>query len=267
MAPEGILQKIINTKKEEIAFQKNELSLSKLKDTLSNIKPALSFENKIKEAIVQGRMALIAEIKKASPSKGIIRENFNPVEIAQIYQFSGADAISVLTDEQYFKGSLNYLKQVSENTSVPVLRKDFIIDPYQVYQARYYGADFILLISSILSEDQFIELEAIATSLGMNCLVETHTEEEFNYHYTRKTPVIGINNRNLSTFQTDIDHTINLLKDKKSCASHIISESGISNFSHILKLSNAGISGILVGETFMKEDNIAMAIKKLYTPQ
>lgn len=266
MAVASILQQIVDTKKEEIRLQKQQLSLTKIKDSLQGMKPALNFEDKIKEAIVQGRMALIAEVKKASPSKGLIRPDFDPKRIAKIYQQSGASAISVLTDEQYFQGSLDYLKQVSEVVSIPVLRKDFIIDPYQVYQARYYGADFILLIQSILSESQFSELEDLAKTLGMHCLVETHRKEEFAFHQERKTPIIGINNRDLNTFKTDIEHTINLLKDKKSCVSHVISESGISKFTDILKLSNAGVAGILVGETFMREDDIAGAIQKMFSP-
>ncbi|MGD9580296.1 MAG: indole-3-glycerol phosphate synthase TrpC [Vampirovibrionia bacterium] len=267
MSETNILEKITTYKKELVEKQKKELPVEAIKDAIANFAPTVSIKRKFQEAIVQGRMALIAEVKKASPSKGLIREDFNPVEIAKIYASSNASAISVLTDERFFQGSLEYLKDVVSNVKLPVLRKDFIIDPYQIYQSRYYGADWILLISSILTKEQLLEYHDIAESIGLSCLVETHSEEEFDYHLERKTPIIGINNRDLKTFVTDINHTLKLVKDKELCKSFIISESGIDNYNDIMKLSNANISGVLVGERFMREQDIALAIKKLFQPE
>lgn len=263
MSDKNILEEIIINKRAEVEEQKRFLSLEQIKEKLPQIIPSINFEKALQECIVRGRVALIAEIKKASPSKGVIRPDFNPVEIATIYESCGAAAISVLTDEKYFQGSLEYLRQVVSNVHIPVLRKDFIIDPYQIYQSRYYGADVILLISEILTRQEFKEFYELSSSLGMSCLVETHTEEEFDYHLNNNTRIIGINNRDLKTFKTDLNHTIKLLEHKHPCKSFIISESGISSFEDILKLSNAGVTGILVGEYFMRENNISQAIKKL----
>jgi indole-3-glycerol phosphate synthase len=267
MTEKNILEEIVRQKKEELLRQQKLLPQEKIVDTLPSLPPVKDVITRFQESIVTGQLVLIAEIKKASPSKGIIRSDFNPIEIALTYEKCGAQAISVLTDEVFFQGSLEYLRAVKNAVSLPVLRKDFIIDPYQVYQARYYGADFILLIDSILSVSQLSELEDLADSLGMRTLVETHEEQEFNFHIDRKTAIIGINNRNLKTFQTDINHTLELIRDKEICKSYVISESGISTFDDILKLSNSNITGVLIGETFMKEQNIEMAINKLFRRQ
>jgi indole-3-glycerol phosphate synthase len=263
MTVKNILDEIVEYKKEELAYQQKERPLSELKESIADLEPPRNIIRKFQEAIVTGKLALIAEVKKASPSKGIIRKDFNPIKIALAYEQAGAAAISVLTDEKFFQGSLHYLNQIKSVVKLPILRKDFIIDPYQVYQARYYGADFILLIHSILSPEKFNFLENLAHSLGMEVLVETHTEEEFAYHLKRKTKIIGINNRDLRTFQTDINHTLNLIKDKEVCKSFIISESGINSFEDILKLSNSNITGVLVGESLMRNDDIITAVKDL----
>lgn len=266
MSEANILDKITAYKRDEVAIQKNELPIEKIKEAISNFAPTVSIKRKFQEAIVQGRIALIAEIKKASPSKGLIREDFNPVEIAKIYEQCNASAISVLTDEKFFQGSSAYLIDVVSNVKLPVLRKDFIIDPYQIYQSRFWGADCILLISSILSKSELLEYHEIAEGLGLSCLVETHSEEDFDYYLDRKTPIIGINNRDLRTFKTDIDHTLRLVKDKELCKSFIVSESGINTYSDIIKLSNANVAAILVGERLMREDDISLAIKQLFQP-
>lgn len=266
MTESNILDRITDYKKEEVAKQKDNLPIEKIMDAIADLAPTISIKRKFQEAIVQGRMALIAEVKRASPSKGLIRLDFNPVEIARIYEECNASAISVLTDDKFFQGSLAFLADVVSNVKLPVLRKDFIIDPYQIYQSRYYGADCILLIASILSKTQLLEFHDIAESLGLSCLVETHSVEEFDYHLERKTPIIGINNRDLKTFKTDVSHTLNLVKDKELCKSFIVSESGINTYSDIVKLSNANITAILVGERFMREEDISLAIKQLFKP-
>lgn len=264
MSAQDILTRIIEYKREEVEKQKHDLPIERLKEAVAGMSETLSLVRKFHEAIVRGQMALIAEIKKASPSKGLIREDFDPVEIAKIYQKCEASAISVLTDEKFFQGSLAYLDQVVRTVKIPVLRKDFIIDEYQIYQSRYFGADVILLISSVLSKQQLSDYQNIAHNLGLECLVETHSEEDFDFHLENKTPIIGINNRNLKTFETDINHTISLLKDKKTCKSFVVSESGIYTFKDILALSNAGVTAVLVGECFMREYDISMAVKKLF---
>lgn len=259
----NILEKITAYKKQEIEFQEKILTINNLKDLILELPPTISFERKIQECIVRGQIALIAEIKKASPSKGIIRKDFNPVEIAKIYESCNVNAVSVLTDEHFFQGSLEYLKLVKANVSVPVLRKDFIIDEYQIYQSRLYGADIILLISSILSRNQLKEFKELATTLDMTCIVETHSKEDFEFYFENKTRFIGINNRDLTTFKTDVNHTIELIKDKHLCKNYIISESGISTFADVSKLSNAGVSAILVGEHFMSHNNIEYSVNHL----
>ena len=259
----NILEKITEYKKQDIEIQKKNLTISNLKELISELPPAVSFERKFQECIVRGQIALIAEIKKASPSKGLIREDFKPLEIAKIYESCNASAISVLTEEHFFLGSLEYLKQVKANVSVPVLRKDFIIDEYQIYESRAYGADIILLISSVLSKNQLKEFNDIASTLGLSSIVETHSKEDFEFYLENNTRFIGINNRDLTTFKTDVNHTIGLIKDKHLCRSFIISESGISTFADVSKLSNAGVSGILIGEHFMKQSNIKNAVNHL----
>ncbi|MEW5820257.1 MAG: indole-3-glycerol phosphate synthase TrpC [Cyanobacteriota bacterium] len=264
MSEENILDRIVAYKKDEVELQKKNLPINIIKEGLESVSPPLSIEKKFQEAIVRGKIALIGEVKKASPSKGLIRKDFNPVDIAILYQESGASAISVLTDEHFFQGSLDYLRDVTSVVNIPVLRKDFIIDPYQIYQSRYYGADLILLISSILSKLQILEYQEIASSLGMSSLIETHSQEDFDYFLEKEIRFIGINNRDLNTFDTDINHTLMLVKNKHLCKSFIISESGINCFEHIAKLSNAGISGVLIGEYFMRQDNISLSINKMF---
>jgi len=263
MTTTDILEKIVALKKRELVEQKKQLPIEEIKDNLNRSRSPLSFERKLQEAIVIGKMALIAEIKKASPSKGLIREDFDPVEIAAIYENCGASAISVLTDEHFFQGRLEYLQQVVNTVKLPVLRKDFIIDPYQIYQSRYFGADMILLISSILTYSELKEFYSIAGSLGMQCLIETHTKEDFLFHIENQTRIIGINNRNLKTFKTDINHTKELIKGVKICKSFVISESGISTFEDLLMLSNWDVSGVLIGESFMREKDISAAVKRI----
>ncbi len=210
----------------------------------------------------KGQLFVISEIKKASPSKGIIRENFDPIEIAKIYESSGASAISVLTDEKYFQGNLSYLKRVSQQVQLPLLRKDFIIDTYQILEAYYSGASAILLIVSALSPGQIKEYIDFAHHLHLKALIEVHNEEELNTALEVGGEIIGINNRNLKTFHTDLKRTEDLItripKDKI-----VISESGIDKPEDIKYLKSLGVDGVLIGEAFMREEDIASQIRWL----
>jgi len=203
-----VLESIIAYKRKEIERNKTAMPLETLKSRITDLPPIRDF----KEAISQEGLNLIAEIKRASPSKGIIRKEFNPVEIAKIYQESGASAVSVLTTEKFFYGSLDFLSQVKEVTTIPILQKDFIVDEYQIYQARANKADAILLIASILVEAQINSFLESAHSLGLDCLVEVHTKEELSKVLTSKAQIIGINNRDLTTLTTDLSTTLTLSK-------------------------------------------------------
>ncbi len=210
----------------------------------------------------KGQLFVISEIKKASPSKGIIREDFDPIEIAKIYESSGASAISVLTDEKYFKGKLSYLKRVSQEVKLPLLRKDFIIDTYQILEAYYAGASAILLIVSALTPGQIKEYIDFAHRLHLKALIEVHDEGEVNIALEVGGEIIGINNRNLKTFHTDLKHTEDLItlipKDKI-----VISESGIHKPEDITYLKSLGVDGVLIGEAFMREEDIASQVRWL----
>lgn len=263
MTTVNILDEIVSYKKEVVKQQKIDLTLDQIKSNLNFTRPVISFEKSIQQKIVTGEIPFIAEVKKASPSKGLIRADFNPLEIASIYENTGAFAISVLTDEKYFQGSLDYLQQIARTVKIPVLRKEFIVDEYQIYQSRYYGADAILLIASILDQKTLTLFKNIAHDLNMFCLVEVHTEDELDFMLSTNTRFIGINNRDLKTFKTDINHSIRLLDNKHTCKSFIISESGIQSYEDVLKLLNAGITGFLIGESFMKEKDITKAINTI----
>jgi indole-3-glycerol phosphate synthase len=215
---------------------------------------------------------LIAEVKKASPSRGIIRADFDPVAIARAYAQAGAQAISVLTDEQYFQGKLEYLRDIRQQVALPILRKDFIIDPWQVYQSRQAGADAILLIAAAMSVDQLVELMARAGELGMAVLVEVHNARELEQLWAASDfpPagvdwLMGVNNRDLTTFAVELATTLNLLP-QMPLGVPVISESGIATPQDVQRLAKAGVRGILVGETFMRQDDIAQAVDRLLGP-
>ena len=254
-----ILDTIVAHKQEEVKIQKNQLPLSELRQTLRDTSTTRNFKAAIS---TPGQINLIAEVKKASPSKGIIREDFDPIAIAQIYQSSGASAISVLTDERFFQGSLSYLTTICETTSIPLLRKDFIIDEYQIYQARAAGADAILLIASILDFRTMQTLLKIAHSLDLDCLVEVHTESELKKVLDTDAQIVGINNRDLRTFQTNLNTTVQLRKlipqDKV-----VVSESGIHFRQDVKLLQECGIYAILVGESLMRSADINAKVKEL----
>jgi indole-3-glycerol phosphate synthase len=205
---------------------------------------------------------LIAEVKKASPSKGLIRADFDPVAISRIYEEAGASAISVLTDEKYFQGSLEYLKSIRTAVDLPLLRKDFVIDEYQIHEARAAGADAVLLIVAALTKGELAEFQEIAWRLGMTALVEVHTAEEMEVAVEIGAKVIGINNRNLQTFETTLDTTMDLAS-KAPKDSVLVSESGIFSRSDVERVASAGVSAILVGESLMREPDPGLKIREL----
>ncbi|MCM8795154.1 MAG: indole-3-glycerol phosphate synthase TrpC [Candidatus Omnitrophica bacterium] len=254
------LKEILLKKKERLLLAKQKLPEEELRAKVSVLKPTRSFSAVINKP---RQISLIAEIKQASPSRGIIRQEFNPVEIARIYVASGAQAISVLTEEDFFYGNIGYLKEIKDIVDIPLLRKDFIWEPYQVYESRYFGADAILLIAEILSQEKIIELWEIATALGMECLVEVHTEKELKKVLKlKKLSLIGINNRNLHTLEIDFKTTQNLFplipKDKT-----VVVESGIKSHQDVLFLKILGVNAVLIGEALMEAEDIRKRIVEL----
>lgn len=258
-----ILAKILQTKKEEVATARQLRSESDLLREAKSRKDVRGFARALNDKISQGQPAVIAEIKKASPSKGIIRDNFNPAEIATSYAAHGAACLSVLTDMQYFQGSYDYLRQARAACSLPVLRKDFMVDPYQVIHARAIGADCILLIVAALGLNQLLELESLAHELGMDVLVEVHDKDELETALQLKSPLLGINNRNLRTFETSLQNTIDLLpsvpEDKL-----IITESGILSADDVKTMRTHQVNAFLVGEAFMRQSDPGVALEQLF---
>lgn len=253
-----ILDQIVRDKKYELEARKKELPFDLLKEKIKDSLPIRDF----KKALLGKEISLITEIKKASPSAGIIREDFNPIEIAKIYQKNGAAAISVLTEQKYFKGEIDYLEKVKAEISIPVLRKDFIFDPYQVYEARVYGADALLLIAVILEEDKLKELLNLTYELGMEALVEVHTEDDLKKALDANAGIIGINNRNLDTLKVDLKTTEELAKLIPS-GKIIVSESGVKTKEDIEDLRKVGARAFLVGESLMKSQDIGGKLKEL----
>jgi indole-3-glycerol phosphate synthase len=264
-----ILDKIVATKKIEIANNLKQISLSNQRAIAeSNNKDVLlkprGFAKAIERKIAAGNAAVITEIKKASPSKGILRENFNPAEIAQSYEKHGAACLSVLTDIDYFQGSNTYLKEARAACSIPVLRKDFTIEPYQVYEARAIGADAILLIVACLELNQMKELEACAHELGLDVLVEVHNAPELEQALELKTPLLGINNRNLKTFEVTLQTTLSLLSMVPSNKT-LVTESGIVSRADVQLMRDNQINAFLVGEAFMRATDPGVALSELFS--
>ena len=256
------LDKILSTKVEVVKKQKSLLNLDEIKTRLEDITPAKGFISSIRERNDKGLISVIAEIKKASPSKGIIREDFSPKKIAKQYESNGATCLSILTDEEFFQGSLDYLKSIKAEVNIPLLRKDFIVDEYQIYQSKLYGADCILLIVSALSDSQLLEYKNIAEELGLDILVEIHNQEELERIMPMEFSLIGINNRNLSTFEVDLKVTKELsagIKDKL-----VVTESGIQTKEDIHKIVSYQVLNFLVGESFMRADDPGQELKKLF---
>ncbi|MFV2029484.1 indole-3-glycerol phosphate synthase TrpC [Neisseria sp. S1] len=257
-----ILNKILATKAEEVAAAKAEIPTEEIKRQAAAASPVRPFLSAILAKHAANQPAVIAEVKKASPSKGLIRADFNPVEIARAYERAGAACLSVLTDEQYFQGSPEYLRQARAAVSLPVLRKDFIIDEYQIYQARAWGADAVLLIAAALEADQLEQLEATAHSLGMTVLLELHDAGELQKCRKLTTPLVGVNNRNLRTFEVSLQQTLDLLPLLEGKT--IVTESGITGKTDVDFMQSHGIHTFLIGETFMRADNIETAVKALF---
>jgi indole-3-glycerol phosphate synthase len=242
----NILDEIVAHKKVELARAKEAIPLSRLVDSIRDLHPGRDF----KKSITSSPMTIIAEVKKASPSRGILCPDFDPVRIAEAYYSNGAAAISVITEAEFFQGSLDYLKAIGPRVKVPLVRKDFIIDHYQVFESRSAGADAILLITAILEEKELARLLKLAREIGLQCLVETHDEDEVKKALGCGAEIIGINNRNLKTFVTDIEVTTRLRQIIPS-GIPVVSESGISGKAEVVLLKQSGVNAILVGEALV----------------
>ena len=258
-----ILQQIVAVKHEEVAAAKKKKSLEAMRDDAFSRVLTRDFEGALRARIAAGRAAVIAEIKKASPSKGVIRPDFIPADIAQSYAEHGAACLSVLTDRQFFQGSPDYLKQARASCDLPVLRKDFMVDPYQVYEARAMGADCILLIAACLADAQMAELEAIARGMDMAVLVEVHDAEELQRALKLETRLVGINNRNLRSFEVSLDATLGMLKDVPADRL-LVTESGILARADVQRMRAAGVHAFLVGEAFMRAEEPGEALAELF---
>ena len=258
-----ILSEIIQTKRDEVAKASAVYSLSDLEQQILGAPEPRGFERAIVNRAERGQTAVIAEIKKASPSKGVIREDFDPVEIARSYESHGATCLSVLTDRDYFHGSPDFLVAARSATTLPTLRKDFMVDPYQIYEARCMGADCILLIVAALGQQQMLELADTAASVGLDILVESHSQEELTRALEVKTKLIGINNRNLKTFETSLNVTLDLLSEIPAGRT-VITESGIHTDQDVLRMKEAGVSSFLVGEAFMRQIDPGVALSTLF---
>jgi indole-3-glycerol phosphate synthase len=258
-----ILKKILLRKREEISERTRLNDIDALKKQMEQAEPVRGFISSIEKTIASGKPAVIAEIKKASPSKGILRENFDPVAIAKTYQDNGATCISVLTDSDYFQGSEDYLKQARAACKLPVIRKDFIIDPYQVYEARAINADCILLIVAALDDDILKELLAIAHSLDMDALIEVHDKNELARALKCGARLIGINNRSLHTFETSLQTTLSMLNEVPD-NKILVTESGILTTEDVSLMQENGVHAFLVGEAFMRADDPGEKLKELF---
>ena len=260
-----ILNEIVAVKRTELASALERRSLALMRADAESRILTRDFEGAVRQRIDAGRNAVIAEIKKASPSKGVIRADFEPADIAQTYAEHGAACLSVLTDQRFFQGSVDYLKQARASCQLPVLRKDFLIDPYQVYESRVMGADAILLIAACLDDAQMRDMEAIARDLFMAVLVEVHDAAELERALRLKTALVGINNRNLRSFEVSLDTTIGL-KASVPQDKMVITESGIAERADVERMNAAGIHGFLIGEAFMRAPDPGVAMASLMAP-
>ena len=258
-----ILDKIVAVKREEVAAAVMQKSLAVVRADAESRVLTRDFEGAMRAKIAAGQAAVIAEIKKASPSKGVLRADFIPADIAQSYAEHGAACLSVLTDKQFFQGSVDFLKQARASCDLPVLRKDFMIDTYQVYEARAMGADAILLIAACLDDAQMAEMEAVARSLDMAVLVEVHDKAELERALKLKTRLVGINNRNLRTFEVSLDVTLGLLA-RVPADRLLVTESGILQKADVQRMRAAQVHAFLVGEAFMRADNPGLALAALF---
>ena len=254
-----ILDEIVARRKEQLEREISNISREMMKDKAKNANfPVISFKNAIKK----DNLSVICEVKKASPSKGLIRPDFHPVEIAKEYEKAGANAISCLTEEFYFKGSSEFLSSIRKEVNIPILRKDFIFDDYQIYEAKAIGANAILLIAAILSTEQMSEFQELAHSLNLQCLVEVHNQEELEKVLKFTPDVIGINNRNLKTFEVDLNTTEKVRKNVPR-ETILVSESGIKDNNDMKMVRSLGADAVLIGETLMRSDDITSTLHQL----
>ncbi|MBX9872877.1 MAG: indole-3-glycerol phosphate synthase TrpC [Burkholderiaceae bacterium] len=262
-----ILDKIVAVKREEVAAAVKKKSLAAVRADAESRVLTRDFVGALRRKMADGQAAVIAEIKKASPSKGVLREDFIPADIAQSYAEGdgkvSAACLSVLTDRQFFQGQPDYLKQARASCELPVLRKDFMVDPYQVYESRAMGADCILLIAACLDDAQMRDLEAIALGLDMAVLVEVHDGAELDRALKLKTPLLGINNRNLRTFEVTLDTTL-ALRERVPADRLLITESGILARADVQRMRTAGVHAFLVGEAFMRAPDPGLALAELF---
>ena len=258
-----ILNTILARKAEEVAVRRAQVPLAALQARLAEAPPLRGFARALHQSIADGDPAVIAEVKKASPSKGVIRPDFRPAEIAMSYEMGGASCLSVLTDVDFFQGSDAYLQQARNACSLPVLRKDFVIDPYQIVEARVLGADCVLLIVSALDDHQLADLSNTALELGLDVLVEVHDVDELERALQVPVPLIGINNRNLRTFEVSLDTTL-AMKDMVPADRLLVTESGITGPQDVARMRSAGGNAFLVGEAFMRFDEPGVGLRELF---
>jgi indole-3-glycerol phosphate synthase len=258
-----ILDTILVRKAEEVAARRAQVPMEALQARLPSAPPVRGFARALQAAIANGDPAVIAEVKKASPSKGVIRADFHPADIAVSYEFGGASCLSVLTDVDFFQGADAYLQQARDACTLPVLRKDFVIDPYQVVEARVLGADCILLIVAALDDRQLAELSDLAMQLGMDVLVEVHDIDELERALQVPVPLIGINNRNLRTFEVSLQATLDM-KNAVPRDRLLVTESGILGPDDVALMRNAGVHAFLVGEAFMRVEEPGEGLRQLF---
>jgi indole-3-glycerol phosphate synthase len=258
-----ILEKIVAVKHQEVAAAQRRKSLTAVRADAESRVLTRDFVGAMRSKIAAGHPAVIAEIKKASPSKGVLREEFIPADIAQSYAEHGAACLSVLTDVDFFQGSVDYLKQARASCQLPVLRKDFMVDAYQIYESRAMGADAVLLIAACLDDAQMKDFEAIARNLDMAVLVEVHDQAELERALKLKTPLIGVNNRNLKSFEVSLDTTLTL-RSHVPADRILVTESGIQTREDVLRMGAAGINAFLVGEAFMRTSDPGVALAELF---
>jgi indole-3-glycerol phosphate synthase len=256
-----ILARILDWKRQEVARARQTLPLAELRQRCKTL-PATRGLRQALQAQPDQAPRIIAEIKKASPSAGLIRADFDPIAIAEIYERHGAAAISVLTDSKFFQGELRFLTTVRQHVQVPLLRKDFVVDPYQLYEARWYGADAVLLIAAALNVPQLVDLAALSQDIGLEPLVEVHTVAELEKALECSCRIIGVNNRDLHTFHTDIATTLDLLQQIPSDYL-VVSESGLKDYATIARLAGHGVAGFLIGESLMREADIGAKLDEL----
>ncbi len=266
----SILDKIVATKRVEVEERRGRVPVESLRETIATLGRPRNFFHAVTKPPAPKRLNLIAEVKKASPSAGVIRPDFDPVAIARAYADGGADALSVLTDEKYFHGKLEFIHAVRDAVKLPVLRKDFIIDPYQVYESRAAGADAILLIAECLETSEMIDLQILATEMNLTCLIEVHDMENLmrvRDHVIgfphRSYSLLGINNRDLHSFKTDLGNTLRLAELVED-RTVLVSESGIHTRADVTKLAAAGVHGALVGESLMRSDDVGAKIDEMF---